>query len=90
MEPPRALDLMSGPNSPWSKALGWCGWTCTPKDIPIDKSHDLTDPKVQAEVMNEIDDVDALLWEMDCNSLTRARERPIKDERYPPQPIRGK
>ena len=39
--------------------------------------------------MNEIDDVDALLWEMDCDSLTRARERPIKDERHPPQPLRG-
>ena len=27
---------------------------------------------------------------MDCDSLTRARERPIKNERYPPQPLRGK
>jgi hypothetical protein len=53
---------MSCPNSPWSKALEWCGWACTPKDIPTDKSHDLTDPKVQEEVMNEIEDVDALLW----------------------------
>ena len=59
-------------------------------DIPIDKAHDLYKPEVQAKVMSELEEVDALLWEMDCNSLTRARERPIRGERHPPPPLRGK
>ena len=81
---------MSGPNAPWSKALEWCGWETIPYDILIDQSHDLSDPAVQARVLIEIERADALLWEMDCNSLTRARERPIAGERHPPPPLRGK
>ena len=86
--PPKALDLMAGHNAPWSKALGWCGWSCEPWDIPIDASHDLSDPAKQAEIPAKIDEIDALLWGMDCNSLTRARERPVAGNRHPPPRLR--
>ena len=58
-------------------------------DILIDQSHDLSDPYAQAREIEEVRQADPFLWEMDCRSLARARERPIKGESHPPPPLRG-
>ncbi len=86
---PIALDCMCGPNAPWSRALEWCGWSTRPRDWLIDPAHDLSSPKLQSEIRAEIASVDALLWAMDCSTLTRARDRPIPGEAHPPMRLRS-
>ena len=86
---PLALDCMCGPNAPWSRALEWCGWSTRPRDWLIDPAHDLTSPAMQSEVRASLASADALLWAMDCNTLTRARDRPIPGESHPPMRLRS-
>ena len=86
---PIALDCMCGPNAPWSRALEWCGWATRPRDWLIDPAHDLSSPRLQSEIRAEIASVDALLWAMDCSTLTRARDRPIPGEAHPPMRLRS-
>ena len=41
------------------------------------------------EIEQKVEQIDALLWAMDCNTLGRARERAIPGERHPPQRLRS-
>ena len=87
--PPRAVNCTSGPNAPWSLALQWCGWLTSDWDWLIDESHDLSDHAVQKRVEADMVDADAILWQMDCSSLTKAREIPAKGRGGAPPRLRG-
>ena len=47
---PHAIDCMCGPNSPWSQALEWCGWSTEQHDWLFDPTQDLSDPAIQTRI----------------------------------------
>ena len=80
---PTAVGLMSGPSAPLEVALSWCGWKVRTYELlgtPFDPPKDLRDQQVRAEAEADIALCDLVTFQMDCSTLTRSREIPLKDE----------
>ena len=92
MEGPRqpvAFDMFCGPNAPISLALRWCGWRVTSVDLLYGTHCDLGVPENQQRYSKELEAADATFWAPACETLTRARERPIPGHPNPPRPLRS-
>ncbi|CAJ1342620.1 unnamed protein product, partial [Effrenium voratum] len=88
---PKAVDLFSGPNSPVTLALRFCGWHCTAVDWSIDPSHDLASKACQQWVRGEVAGCHFLMAAFDCSTKSRAREIPrqMPGGRPAPPPLRS-
>ncbi len=85
---------MSGIRAPLETALLWCGWRARTYELlgtPIDEPADLLDPEVQIQAKEYYDIADVVIFQMDCSTLTRAREVPLRgDARHIKSlPLRG-
>ncbi len=70
---------MSGPNAPLETALAWCGWGVRTYELlstPFDPPKNLLDRRVQLEAETDIEVCDLLTFQMDCKTLSRARNIP--------------
>ena len=82
---------MSGPNAPLSRAFIFCGWQVAPVDILIDESHDLSDPRRQQSLAEQLKKAHFIAAALDCSTKSRAREIPrvFSDGRRAPPPLRS-
>ena len=86
---PKAWDLMCGKNAPVTSALRKCGWSVEAYDWELSRDHDLTSPQLQKRLLNEKDNVDAVMKAMECSTLSRARDIPIPGHPNAPPPLRS-
>eukprot|EP00435_Cladocopium_sp_Y103_P021191 s84_g5.t1 len=84
-------DLYAGRNVPLSKAFIFCGWETIAVDWLLDASHDLSDPRRQASLHDQLQSVCFIAAALDCSTKSRAREIPrdFGDGRPPPRPLRS-
>ena len=85
---PLAFDMFSGPNAPVGKAPEWCGWRVRSIDKAISAEHNLSDTEVQCKLQPEMDKAAAVMWAPACETLSRARERPVPGGMNRPRPLR--
>ena len=72
---PRARELFSGKEAPFSRALAWCGWQVDYEDMVLDPSHDVSIPATQQRLTDSAGTFDLHFLGTCCKSLTRAREK---------------
>ncbi len=78
---PTAVGLMSGVRAPLELALVWCGWKVATYELdgtPFNPPRDLMDPEVRRQAEEDIELADLLTFQMDCSTLTRAKEIPMR------------
>ena len=80
--------MFSGPRAPVATALVWCGWEVQAADKLFGPGHNLADPAAQHQWTQWLDNCHAQVWAPACDTLSRAREIPVKGHRGPPQPLR--
>eukprot|EP00435_Cladocopium_sp_Y103_P052496 s1353_g16.t1 len=69
-------DLYAGRNVPLSKAFSSCGWETIAVDWLWDASHDLSDPRRQASLHDQLQSVCFIAAALNCSTKSRAREIP--------------
>ena len=72
---------MSGVRAPLELALVWCGWKVATYELegtPFNPPRDLMDPEVRRQAEEDIELADLLTFQMDCSTLTRAKEIPMR------------
>ena len=90
-EVPLMVDIMHGPNAPLAKAFVMAQWRTVPVDKACGASHDLADPKVQAEIHMIIAGADFVWATLDCSTKSRGRGIPrrLADGGRMPEPLRS-
>lgn len=94
MGQPCVVGLMSGERAPFETALAWCGWAVRVYEIlpnTFNGAADLLDPAVRSEAESDIELADLVIFQMDCKTLSRAREIPLRfpAKRIKSLPLRG-